>query len=72
MTPRALARALRMDTRSADRLRAMACEPLPRPAPVPDVDRAIAAAIAVRKTAPATKVRGETTEAGTVRPGAGA
>ena len=70
MTPDALARALRMDTRSADRLRAIACEPLPRPAPVPDADRALAAAIAVRMDAvPTVKVRGETTEAGTVRPG---
>lgn len=73
MTPNALARALRMDTRSADRLRAVACEPLPRPAAVPDVERALAAAIAVRMdAAPAMTVRGETTEAGTVRPGGAA
>lgn len=62
MTLNALARALRMDTRSADRLRAIACEHLPRPAPVPDAERITSAAAEL-------VARWERSEAETVRPG---
>lgn len=44
---------------------------VPRPAPVPDTRRDLAAAIAVRlETAPRVRLTGERAEASTVRPGA--
>lgn len=52
----ALERALRMDCRAAERLRAMGAAPLPSPAPVPDLAAAVREAQRLAGTAPTVRL----------------